>query len=298
MEHVRQSITINILHIIQLSYLRWLGYVSADLCSIGNTIRPGPKARLTARDKRLLLRMLVKMRKTNWNVTVMSMVKEAGLDPLLMHRRTYTRYLNAVGFNFLQAWKKGLLSEKDKLVTLKYARFMKSVLKHYPDFYTAHIAFYLDRVSFVHKYNPMKYGCQTKSRVWRMRGEGLTITAKGNKDLAGGPGLHLIVAVAEGKGIILKETYVKMTGQFFATFIRQYFNITFAKAGPKANSGRLFIMDNDPSQCSKKSMQALNEIEAELYHIPPRSPDLNPIENVFHLLKKRLQQLAIEMKSS
>ena len=228
----------------------------------------------------------------------MSLVKETGLDPSLMHRRTYTRYLNAVGFNFLQPRKKGLLSEKDKLVTLKYARFMKSVLKHYPDFYTAHIAFYLDRVSFVHKYNPMKDGCQTTSRVWRMRGEGLTITAQGNKDLAGGRRLHLIVAIAEGKRIILKEAYDKMTGEFFATIIRQYFNITFAKAGPKANLGRLFIMDNDPSQCSKKSMQALNEIEAELYHIPPRSPDLNPIENVFHLLKKRLQQLAIEMKSS
>ena len=28
----------------------------------------------------------------------MSLLKEAGLDPTLLHRRTYTKYLNAMGF--------------------------------------------------------------------------------------------------------------------------------------------------------------------------------------------------------
>ena len=91
--------------------------------------KPGPKARLTRRDKCLLLRTLVRMRKTNCNVTVMSLVKEAGLDLSLTHRRTFTRYLNSMGFNFLQARKKGLLSENDKVVWVKYARSIKSVLK-------------------------------------------------------------------------------------------------------------------------------------------------------------------------
>jgi transposase len=55
-------------------------------------------------------------------------------------------------------------------------------------------------------------------------------------------------------------------------------------------------MDNDLSQTSKKSMQALSDIEAQLHNIPPRSPGLNPIENVFHLLKKRLRQQALDMR--
>lgn len=267
----------------------------------GNIIRnskgkPGPIPRINARDKRLLIRTLMRMRKDNCNLTVMSLVKEAGLDPSLMHRRTYTKYLNSLGFYFLQARKKGLLSEKDKLARVRYARHMKAVLKRHPDFYSSHIAFYLDGVSFVHKYNPLKDACQTKSRVWRKPGEGLHITAKGSKDLAGGRRLHLIVAIAAGKGIILNEAYEKMNGEFFASFIRQYFNITFAKAGPKENQSRLFLMDNDPSQCSKKSMEALRAIEADLHFIPPRSPDLNPIENVFHLLKRRLQHQTIELK--
>ena len=41
-------------------------------------------------------------------------------------------------------------------------------------------------------------------------------------------------------------------------------------------------------------MLALTQIECELHRIPPRSPDINPIENVFHLVKKMLQKEAID----
>ena len=161
----------------------------------------------------------MKMRQTNCNITVMSLVNEAGLDLTRLHRRTYSKYLTSMGFSFLQARKKGLLSERDKQVRLKYARAMRAELKKHPNFYTSHVAFYLDGVSFVHKYNPMKGACEPKSRVWRRPGEGLNITAKGKKDLAGGRRLHLIVAIAAGKGIILKEAYEKMSGNFFSLFI-------------------------------------------------------------------------------
>lgn len=86
-----------------------------------------------------------------------------------------------------------------------------------------------------------------------------------------------------------------MSGEFFSGFFRNYLNITFGKAGPKANGKRLFVMDNDPSQTSNKAFLALNEIEAELHRLPARSPDLNPIENVFHVLKRRLEHEAQEM---
>ena len=38
---------------------------------------------------------------------------------------------------------------------------------------------------------------------------------------------------------------------------------------------------------------ALTEIEAELLEIPPRSPDIDCIENVFHLVKRYLEEEAI-----
>ena len=53
-------------------------------------------------------------------------------------------------------------------------------------------------------------------------------------------------------------------------------------------------MDNDPSQNSYAARTALQQVECELLPIPARSPDLNPIENVFHNVKSFLQQEAIE----
>ena len=51
-------------------------------------------------------------------------------------------------------------------------------------------------------------------------------------------------------------------------------------------------MDNDPSQNSGAACQAMEEVEAERHKIPPRSPDLNPIENIFHVLRNLLDDEA------
>lgn len=190
--------------------------------------------------------------------------------------------------------KKGLLNEKDWYLRKRYARQMKRVLGNQPKFFTKHVGFYLDGVSFIHKTQPQKAALQPKSRVWRTRSEGLTITAKGSKSLPGGKRLHLMVAIAHGKGVILKEPYEKMDGNFFYNFIKTHFNLCFGKAGRKAFRKRIFVMDNDPSQTSKKAMSALKEIESDLHQIPARSPDLNPIENIFHLVKNSLEKEAIE----
>jgi transposase len=44
---------------------------------------------------------------------------------------------------------------------------------------------------------------------------------------------------------------------------------------------------------SKVAMKALEDIEAEMHVIPPRSPDLNPIETMFHIVKNDLERQAI-----
>ncbi len=45
-------------------------------------------------------------------------------------------------------------------------------------------------------------------------------------------------------------------------------------------------MNNDPSQRSKTAWKAMNKAGATLFTIPSRSPDLNPIDNLFHVVKK------------
>ena len=41
---------------------------------------------------------------------------------------------------------------------------------------------------------------------------------------------------------------------------------------------------------------ALEDIESESQEIPPRSPDLNPIENIFLLVKRYLENKAISKR--
>ena len=58
--------------------------------------------------------------------------------------------------------------------------------------------------------------------------------------MAGGRRLHVLVAIAHGKGVVLREPYEKMNGNFFSEFIKEQFNTTFARAGPKTK-GKAFI---------------------------------------------------------
>ena len=59
--------------------------------------------------------------------------------------------------------------------------------------------------------------------------EGLKLTNKGSKDLAGGRRLHVLAAIAYKKGVILAVPYENMKGTFFAQFIRTHFNIAFGR---------------------------------------------------------------------
>ena len=51
----------------------------------------------------------------------------------------------------------------------------------------------------------------------------------------------------------------------------------------------MFVQDGDPSQNSKAAKTALDKIGAVQFSIPPRSPDLNPIENAFNLVEKKIK---------
>lgn len=254
---------------------------------------PGRPRKVDERAMRSLIRCLKVKRASRADVTVKSLVVDSGLSFQMASRRTFSRLLNEKGYGFFQRRKKGLLTEKDRVSRVRFAKAMKTQLLSNQKFWCDEVAFYLDGVSFVHKNNPMRSATASKSRVWRKKGEGLMFTGKGSKDLAGGRRLHVIVAIAHGKGVILSVPYEKMNGQFFAGFIKDHFNLCFGKAGPKLGGKRLFLMDNDPSQTSKVALQSLQDIEAELLRIPPRSPDLNPIENIFHIVKRNLQLEAV-----
>ena len=59
---------------------------------------------------------------------------------------------------------------------------------------------------------------------------------------------------------------------------------------------KMFFQDGCPVQNSKKEKQAFDTVVAIKFSIPPRSPDFNPIENVFNLVKSKLRTQVFEKK--
>ena len=82
----------------------------------GESIKPrsGRPKKINARSSRILLRSLKKCRKTGVNFDVKSLVRESGLSFQLASRRTFSCHLNSMGYKFLQAREKGLLTDNDK----------------------------------------------------------------------------------------------------------------------------------------------------------------------------------------
>ena len=55
--------------------------------------------------------------------------------------------------------------------------------------------------------------------------------------------------------------------------------------------GDIVVMDNLGSHKSAAATAAIESVGAELVYLPPYSPDLNPIENVFSKLKQLIRGL-------
>ena len=205
--------------------------------------------------------------------------------------RTVRRVMNKHDYGYRQSRKKGLMSDLDRKNRVQFCR---NILKEKSDhFWENDIAFYLDGTSFVHKTNPQDQAMAPKAKIWRKKNEGLKFTSKGKKAGYGGKVAHFMVAISYRKGVILCEEYEKMNGQYMESFVERNFeNLFELTVGDKE---RLFLQDGDRSQnCSKARKIWTETCNAKMFSIPPRSPDLNPIENVFHLLEKDLERSALE----
>ena len=78
----------------------------------------------------------------------------------------------------------------------------------------------------------------------------------------------------------------------FADFAREHFENAFENSSKPR--GKLFLQDGHPSQNSLKAKNAIFDTGARMFSIPPRYPDINQIENFFHLVKKQLNRDALE----
>ena len=157
---------------------------------------------IDARQERKIQRTIARLREQEGNFSCHRIRAEAGLYNVSLW--TINRTLKRMGYAFLEARKKGILLEKDFRERLKFARKVKRTYCN--DFFMNDICFYLDGVSFYHKYNPLDDARAPKGKIWRKRKEGLSVTAKGKHVGSGGRVVKMIVAISSGKGVIYCET--------------------------------------------------------------------------------------------
>ena len=249
----------------------------------------GRPRKVSNRDERNILRSLHKLRELDGACTSKKVQLDAGVTHIA--NRTVRHFLNKNGYSYLQARRKGLMSKADLKRRTKFAR--KMIKDQSENVWKKDICFYLDGSSFIHKTNPADQARAPMAKVWRKKNEGLKrgCTAKGKKAGSGGKAAHFMVCISYGKGVCFTERYEKLTGTFFADFVKRNFRKIF-KSSVSAR-GNKFIQDGDPSQNSKAAKKEMELLNVQLFSIPPRSPDINPIENVFHLLDRKLKSDAI-----
>ncbi|KAJ8034127.1 Transposable element Tc1 transposase [Holothuria leucospilota] len=199
---------------------------------------------------------------------------ECGLTESDISVRSVQRFFNQKGYRYLQARRKGLLKRTDLRKRLMFAKDIKK--QRTRNFWTKDVMFYFNGTGFVHKRNPMQQALSPKGRIWRKPSEALQRVR------------------SYGKGVVLCKSYKKLDGPKLATFVRRYFPRTMKACGTKRQ--KIFLQDGDPSRNSIHAKAAFADLGLRVLKIPPRSPDLNPIENFFHIASKKLCKDALEKR--
>ena len=97
------------------------------------------------------------------------------------------------------------------------------------------------------------------SRAYQRKGKAMCITAKGKKEGVNGRTVHLFVAIAYCKGVVMCEQFLgKYNANSYSKFVRKYFPATFVKANNSKD--KLFLQDEDLVQNCKELHKVYKKI--------------------------------------
>ena len=251
----------------------------------------GRPSKLTDCERRNIVASIKKLRKSSGHFTSSRVGLKCGVSTKVCNR-SVRRVLNQAGYGYRQSRKKGLLGEDDCVARVNFCeKIKKNGLGQ--EFWNQYISFDLDAKGFEFKTNPLDQARAPRAREWRLKNEGLVVTAKGKKE--GSTNINFMVGISFDKGVVLCEQYKgAINGDKMVKIVESSFEDAFDKSiAPRA---KRFLTDRCPRQTCKKAMQAYDRINAKVFKIPSRSPDLNPIENFFNLVSRALKKQALEQK--